>query len=182
MADTTPSYSFSLPTVGGDSDAWGGFLNQNWSSLDDLLNGTTALTSVKIITGDGDFDTLSARDGTLNGMTIEASAVAATNLSAAGYIQEGVQTISGTTPVLNPTDDGTLITWTLTSGVQHAPVVVLDNGQNCTLLVNSGTGTIAWSGIEWINGTPPLEANKVNFYEFFKVGTITYGAGVGFVP
>jgi len=40
---TTTTYSFQKPTVGGDEDAWGGYLNANWDSVDDLLDGTTAI-------------------------------------------------------------------------------------------------------------------------------------------
>jgi hypothetical protein len=41
MATNTTNYSWSKPTVGGDEDAWGGFLNANWDSLDTLLGGVT---------------------------------------------------------------------------------------------------------------------------------------------
>jgi hypothetical protein len=37
MATQTVNYSFDLPTVGGDSDIWGGFLNVNWSDIDGIL-------------------------------------------------------------------------------------------------------------------------------------------------
>ena len=43
MATNTTTYSFQKPTVGGDEDAWGGYLNANWDSVDDLLDGTTAI-------------------------------------------------------------------------------------------------------------------------------------------
>src|SRR6056300_213211 len=43
MPTTTTTYSFNKPTVGGDEDAWGGYLNGNWDSVDDLLDGTTAI-------------------------------------------------------------------------------------------------------------------------------------------
>ena len=43
MATTTTTYSFQKPTVGGDEDAWGGYLNANWDKADDLLDGTTAI-------------------------------------------------------------------------------------------------------------------------------------------
>ena len=35
--DTTTNYSFQLPAIGGDADAWGTKLNNNWTSLDTLL-------------------------------------------------------------------------------------------------------------------------------------------------
>ena len=37
MAAQTPIHGFDLPVVGADSDAWGAFLNGNWSDLDTLL-------------------------------------------------------------------------------------------------------------------------------------------------
>ena len=41
MPTTTTNYSFNKPTVGGDEDAWGGYLNGNWDTLDTLLGGVT---------------------------------------------------------------------------------------------------------------------------------------------
>ena len=41
MATNTTNYSWSKPTVGGDEDAWGGYLNGNWDSLDTLLGGVS---------------------------------------------------------------------------------------------------------------------------------------------
>ena len=47
MPTTTTNYSWNKPTVGGDEDAWGGFLNDNWDDIDTLLGGvTTAQFSV----------------------------------------------------------------------------------------------------------------------------------------
>ena len=47
MPTTTTNYSWNKPTVGGDEDAWGGYLNGNWDSVDTLLGGvTTAQFSV----------------------------------------------------------------------------------------------------------------------------------------
>ena len=40
MADNTPNFGFILPTDGGDSNLWGGFLNANWGSIDTLLKAT----------------------------------------------------------------------------------------------------------------------------------------------
>jgi len=37
MATTTPNYSFTLPTVGAETDQWGNQLNNNWTSLDSTL-------------------------------------------------------------------------------------------------------------------------------------------------
>ena len=50
MATTTTNYSWNKPTVGGDEDAWGGYLNGNWDSLDTLLGGVTN-TEFEILDG-----------------------------------------------------------------------------------------------------------------------------------
>lgn len=59
MATTTTTYSFNKPTVGGDEDAWGGYLNGNWDAIDDLLDGTTPVTGINISSGTASFSTLS---------------------------------------------------------------------------------------------------------------------------
>jgi len=50
MPSSTTNYSWNLPTVGGDEDAWGGYLNTNWSGLDTLLGGVDA-TEFAILNG-----------------------------------------------------------------------------------------------------------------------------------
>lgn len=46
----TTNYSFNLPVVGGDEDAWGALLNANWTALDTLLGGANA-TEFAILDG-----------------------------------------------------------------------------------------------------------------------------------
>lgn len=37
MPALTANYSFNLPTEGSDDDLWGGYLNANWTSIDNIL-------------------------------------------------------------------------------------------------------------------------------------------------
>ena len=104
MPTTTTTYSFNKPVVGADEDDWGGYLNGNWDSVDDLLDGTTPVTGIDINSGTldgvtiggttagaGTFTTLTANTsitgtlataaqpnitsvGTLTGLTVSASA------------------------------------------------------------------------------------------------------------
>jgi hypothetical protein len=48
MVTTTTQYSFQKPTVGDDEDAWGGYLNNNFDSIDSLLRGATSLSSLSL--------------------------------------------------------------------------------------------------------------------------------------
>jgi hypothetical protein len=51
MATNTATYSFLLPTVGGDTNLWGGYLNTNIQAFEDLFDGTTPVTGIDINSG-----------------------------------------------------------------------------------------------------------------------------------
>ena len=70
MATNTTTYSFQKPAVGGDEDAWGGYLNGNWDKTDDLLDGTTPVTGIDI------------NSGTIDGVVIGGAAAAAGTFAA----------------------------------------------------------------------------------------------------
>ena len=111
MPGSTTNYSWNLPTVGGDEDAWGGYLNNNWSDLDTLLGGTNAIefaildgatvTTVELNLLDGVTWTLTD----FNGLT---STVAELNLL------DGVTALTGADNVLvtgTAGTDGQLAQW-----------------------------------------------------------------------
>ena len=90
MATQTPNYSFQKPTVSGDSGVWGGYLNDNFTSLDNLLGGNTVITGIDI------------NSGSIDGTAIGANAVSTGAFS--------------TVTVDNITIDGQQITSTNTNG------------------------------------------------------------------
>lgn len=73
MPTSTTNFSFDKPTVGGDTNAWGGYLNGNWDSVDTLLLGLfnlnrAATRGANVGTGgiwnDSDDETYYVYDGT----------------------------------------------------------------------------------------------------------------------
>jgi hypothetical protein len=179
MAGATTVYAFALPTVGGDADLWGGFLNQNWNDLDALLAGTGELDGVKIINGDlqatllaADEVTILAGTGTLEELTV------VDKLQLAGIVDEGIQTKTGTSPTIGPSGGGPINEWT-PGNSSNSPGVTLDPGEYVTLIIHMGTGTISWSGVTWIGGTPSLISATTNICEFFRVGATTFGMYAG---
>ena len=48
MVTYTTTYSLAKPSVAGDEDVWGGYLNGNFDTLENLLKGTTSLTSLSL--------------------------------------------------------------------------------------------------------------------------------------
>jgi len=69
MPTTTTTYTFNKPTVGGDEDAWGGYLNGNWDSIDDLLDGTTPVTGIDINSGSIDGTPIGAASASTGAFT-----------------------------------------------------------------------------------------------------------------
>ncbi len=69
MPTNTTTYSFQKPTVSGDADAWGGYLNANWDKTDDLFDGTTPVTGIDINSGSIDGTAIGANSATTGAFT-----------------------------------------------------------------------------------------------------------------
>lgn len=102
-----------------------------------------------------------------------------TNLTFDGSITEEVFTVSGTSPVLNPSD-GTIQTWTLSAAA--TPSITLAAGQSFVLMIDSASYGVTWPAVTWKTdkgNAPELASGVVVPLVFWRVGTTTYGARVG---
>lgn len=181
MPGSTTSYGFNKPVVGGDTDSWGGYLNDNWDDLDDLLDGTTTVDGIVVTNASGTFTTANINGGTQDGCTYTDADVTGNRLESENEIKEGVQTISGTSPTINPASGGTIGEWTLTASTAHTPTITMNSGESILLHIQASTGTITWPTMTWVNGEPTLEASVLNVVQLWKVGSTLFGAYVGSV-
>jgi len=130
MADSnTTTYSFVLPEVGASADSWGTKLNSNFSSLDDLLDGGTAVTGINIDSGTIDGATIATSNVTVGaGKTLDVSAgtltLAANQISGdkveGGTIAATTITTLGSTTLNTTTLNATTVdlgNWTVTESV-----------------------------------------------------------------
>ena len=86
MPTNTTTYSLQKPTVGGDEDAWGGYINSNLDAIDDLLDGTTPVTGIDINSGAIDGTAIGANSASTGAFTtLNVSTGLAANLSTNGY-------------------------------------------------------------------------------------------------
>ena len=86
MPTNTTTYSFQKPTVSGDEDAWGGYLNANWDKTDDLFDGTTPVTGIDINSGSIDGTAIGANSASTGAFTtLNVSTGLAANLSTNGF-------------------------------------------------------------------------------------------------
>lgn len=91
MPTTTTTYSFNKPVVGGDEDAWGGYLNGNWDAIDDLLDGTTPVTGIDINSGSIDGTPVGANAAsTGNFSTLSINGTAITSTAAELNVLDGI--------------------------------------------------------------------------------------------
>lgn len=162
MSTTTTNFSFTLPAVGGDDDAWGTQLNSNWSSLDTILNGGG--TDIVI-------------DGTTqDGLTL--TSVAALGL--AGKVSQTVYTMATSGTVNIDPENGTIQTCAVSGDITFTES--LANGESVLLRITSvGADDITWPAMEWMFGQAPvLDTTNTNWVQIFQVAGTVYGLYVGY--
>lgn len=175
MPTTTTNLSLYKPTVGGDTDAWGGYLNDNFDDLDAIFKDDGTGTSVGLNVGSG--KTLSV-GGTFKVDTISEKT------SAAGVTIDGVllkdaavstDTISEKTAATGVTADGTLLkdggVGVSAAGSASTPIIYkTDDANTGVFFPTADTLSIATGGSERVRfdatgnvGIGVTPASKTNY-------------------
>lgn len=148
---TTTNYSWTKPTVGGDGDAWGGYLNDNLDALDTLLGGVTAtefgiLDGATITTTELNYlsGATSNIQNQINAITAEAGQVPNTRLISAGSGLTGGGDLSEDRTISHA--DTSTQSSVSNSGLTFIQSVAVDDYGHVTS-IGSGTVTIPDTGI-----------------------------------
>lgn len=159
MPTTTTTYTFNKPTVGGDEDAWGGYLNGNWDSIDNLLDGTTPVTGIDINSGSIDGTAIGANSAsTGNFSTLSIAGTAITSTAAELNILDGV---TSTATELNLLDGATVTT----AEINYLDITTLGTSEASKAVTADANGVVTFdNGIseEYTAVTSSTNATTVN--------------------
>lgn len=173
---TTTNYSWNLPTVGGNQDAWGDLLNANWTALDTLLGGTSA-TEFAILDG---ATVTTAELNVLDGIT-----ATVTELNYTDGVTSNIQTqLDAKAPIASPTFTGTPAAPTATAGTnttQIATTAFVTTALSGISAIPSGavmTFAMSTAPSGWLkcNGA---EVSRTTYAALFAAIGTTFGAGDG---
>lgn len=175
----TSTYSIELPDPGGDADQWGVILNNAFNTFEEYLDGTSTQAG-SVITG-GNIEAVRAvlsTDVTITDASITATDVATGTFDVTGRVSEGVFTLTGTTPLIDP-ENGTIQMYNLSA--PSSPTInaaAFLNGMSVTLGINIASFALTLPpNISWIGGgIPVLETGVgINWITIWNVGGIYYG-------
>ena len=154
MVTYTTTYNFAKPTVGDDEDVWGGYLNGNFDTLESLLKGTTALTSLSLT-------------GSLSDGTTSRTVADIVGLTSSQFLRSDA----------SDTYTGTLTLGTAASniyGSDNKPLVQLFNGTDAYFGSNARTNTTLASS----SSTGIRARINTAYYTMWHAGNDGSGSGL----
>jgi len=160
MPTTTTTYSFQKPTVGGDEDAWGGYLNANWDSVDDLLDGTTAIAP-----------NLTSGSWQVGGVAVTSTAAELNLLDGATVTTAEINLLDGvtaTTAEINYLDITTLGT------SEASKAVTADANGDVTLAAELKATSYNESYVSLSGTTPSVDCEAGNVFALSTTGNTTF--------
>jgi hypothetical protein len=199
MPTTTTNYSWNKPTVGGDEDAWGGYLNGNWDSVDTLLGGVTnteflildgaTITTAELNYVSGVTSAIQTQIDAKIGATYTGNVDITGEFIADSYNESyAAVTSSGNATTIN-CETGNTFSHTLTEDTtftfSNPPASGTGYSFTLKIVQDSTARTITWpASVDWAAATAPTistGSGEVDVFVFFTTdgGTTFYGFTAG---